>query len=159
MLIKQFQLYPTWSDVWHNLPILARIFLLLLSAFCIYLICSLTAILLRLRSLSRYLDAKSYVTLQRSFIPLSQRLANLREMTNVVFCLFLLVFFLGMQAAYWTVADGKLPVWALILENMKIYFMFGGVVSTALLALHLAQWFTSARVRSVEFRLDANSPD
>jgi hypothetical protein len=159
MIINLFQFNSTWSDAWHNLTLLERAFLLVLSVLCIYAIYSLIAILLRLRALSKYGAAKNHVSLQRSLFLLDHRLANLREMTGVAFCLFFLVFFLAAQASYRTIDNSKVPVGYLILENMWTCFLFGGVVSFALLVLHLAQWFTSARVRSVAFRLNPDSAD
>jgi len=159
MIINLFQFDSTWSDAWRSLTLLERAFLLVLSVLCIYAIYSLTTVLLRLRALSKYGAAKNHVSLQRSLFLLDHRLAHLREMTGVAFCLFFLVFFLAMQASYRTIDSSKVPLGYSILENMWTCFLFGGVVSFALLVLNLAQWFTSARVRSVAFRLNADSAD
>jgi len=159
MIISLFQFDSAWSDAWHSLTLLERAFLLVLSVLCIYAIYSLTTILLRLRSLSKYGAPKNHVSLQQYLVLLDHRLSNLREMTGVAFCLFFLVFFLAMQASYRTIDNSKVPVGYLILENMWTCFLFGGVVSFALLMLHLAQWFTSARVRSIAFRLNADIAD
>ncbi len=153
MLIKLLQFYPTWSIAWRHLPILARIFLLIVLLVCIYTTYSIAVTLLGLRSLSKRLTVENSNSLQQFLVRLNHRSANLHQIIGATFYLFGLTFFVEFQTVFWT-PDSKLPVWFMILENMSVYFKFAAAVFVALLLLNSAQWFTSARIRSAELRLD-----
>ena len=78
----------------------------------------------------------------------------MRQLIVGTFYLFGFVFFLGLHSAFITLGDGKLPVGALILRNLVVYFAFAGNVFFVFLVLHSVQWFVSRSVRACTLRLE-----
>jgi len=70
-----------------------------------------------------------------------------------MFCLFGLVFMLGLRFAFWT-PDSKTPVGTLILENFYLYYAFAANTFFVFLLLASGQWYVFSRLQASALRLD-----
>jgi hypothetical protein len=138
--------YSLWS-IWIELPLLHKLFFLVLFLVCVYSLLSATKILMRVSSLMASGNPKYVTTLQNEVAALSARSANMRHLITASFYLFGIVFFWGLRFALWT-PDSNTPVGILVLENFFLYFAFAANAFFVFLILHLVQWFVSARLQA-----------
>jgi hypothetical protein len=147
--------YALWS-IWAYLPILHRLFFLVLSLVSIYALFSATMIMVRLRLISNHRQVEKACSVHRSLAALHVRSANLRQLIGATFYLFGFIFFLTLPLATKTL-DSRTPVGWLILENFFIYFAFATNVFFVLLTLHSVQWFVTSRVQATGVNLKAKN--
>lgn len=138
--------YALWS-IWIELPLLHKLFFLVLFVVGAYSLFSATRVLWRLRTLMASGHSKDVTAIQNEVAGLSARSANMRHLITAAFYLFGIVFFWGLRFTLWT-PDSKTPVGILILENFFLYFAFAANAFFVFLILHLVQWFVSARLQS-----------
>jgi hypothetical protein len=138
--------YALWS-IWIELPLLHRLFFLVLFVVLVYSLFSATKVLWRVRSLTASGHSKDVTAMQKEVAALSGRSANTRHLITASFYLFGIVFFWGLRFTLAT-PDSKIPVGILILENFFLYFAFAANAFFVFLILHLVQWFVSARLQA-----------
>jgi hypothetical protein len=143
---------PIWF-IWRELPILARLFVLVLASVCGYVVVSGSLTLLRVRSLINE-HLPEGLSHQRSIQALRTRSSNTRQLIGAAFYLFGLVFFLSLPGATDTFGDSQISVGTLILRNFAMYSAYAANVFFVFLMLQLVQWFVSARVRACALRLN-----
>jgi|SRR5579864_1301303 len=142
----------TLLSIWAALSILYRLFVLILAAVSIYSFVSAAIVLKRVRVLTS--PPKGQAPIQQHIAALYYRCRNLRQVLTATFCLFGLLFFIGLQDAFHTLGDGHgVPVFE-ILSSFKFHFFCAANVFFVFLVLHLVQWVTSTRVRACALRLD-----
>jgi hypothetical protein len=131
-----------------QLPLMHKLFLLLLAGVSIYIVFSGAAILLRLRSLVPVQSSESDGA-QRIMAVLHYRSAKMRQLIAATFYLFGLVFFLGLRFALYTPESKSVSVVGfLVLQNFYIYFAFAANAFSIFLVLHSIQWFVSGRLQA-----------
>jgi hypothetical protein len=143
--------YALWS-IWIELPLLPRLFLLILALVTVYTLASSAVIMGRLRSLTRRHRVEDLPISERPLDVLLTRTANLRQLITATFYLFGIVFFFVLRFVEAT-PENKVPVGALILENFFLYFAFAANVFFVFLVLHSVQWAVSSRIRTHALRL------
>jgi len=151
MIFKFFEFTDPGVGVWH-LPVLGRLFLLLLFMVGTYSLYSNCVILVGLRSLSRRRSVGENNSFRHSLILLKHRAAHLRELILATLCLFGLTFFLQITAAFVTPIAGPYG-WVNISQNLAVQFSFAADIFLVLFVLQVVQWFTSTRVRSMALEL------
>jgi|SRR5579862_1087787 len=151
MLIELLRYDGSWTSVsYSSLSPAVKVFLLLLALLTGYTLYVALVALVGLRSLRSNQNDNS---LRSSIALLTHRTANLRQSIVAMVYLFVVVFFMHIQNAYWTPENNR-PVGLMVLENFRVYFSFGAFIFLAFLALHSVQWFVSARIRKATLRLD-----
>jgi hypothetical protein len=148
--------YTLWS-VWWELPILPKLFLLVLFLVSIYTLFSAAVITVRLRSLTNQRRVEDSSSLRGSLAALQARSANLRQLIGATFYLFGLMFFLTLPLATFILDSGRYTIGTLILHNFLVYFAFANNVFFIFLVLHSVQWFLSGRIQAHELRLNAQN--
>jgi hypothetical protein len=143
--------YALWS-IWIELPLLHKLFFIVLFVVGVYSLFSATKILAGVRSLMALGQSRDVPALQNEVAALYARSANLRHLITATFYLFGIVFFWGLRFTLWT-PDGKTSVSLLVLENFFLYFAFATNVFFIFLVLHSVQWFVSARLHTYARRL------
>jgi hypothetical protein len=143
--------YALWS-IWIELPLLHKMFLLLLFVVGVYSLFSATKILAGVRSVMASGQSRDVPAFQNEVATLYARSANMRHLITATFYLFGIVFFWGLRFTLWT-PDGKTSVFQLVLENFFLYFAFAANVFFIFLVLHSVQWFVSARLHAHARRL------
>ena len=137
---------PSIWAIWRQLPLLQRLFLLMLSGVSLYSLFSATVVVLRLRSLAH--PGTNDTSLQQTVAALHKRCTNVQQLIRATFYLFGLVLFLGLQWAYVILGDSRTPAAWLVLKNFEVDFAFAANVFFVLLVLHFVQWFASSRLYS-----------
>jgi hypothetical protein len=145
--------YTLWS-IWIELPLMHRLFFLILAVVSIYSLFSATAILVRLRSIMNQRQSEHVSGLQHSMSALHMRSANARQLIGATFYLFGFVFFLGLRFALRT-PESHTPVGILVLENFFLYFAFAANAFFIFLILHSIQWFVFSRFQACALSLNA----
>jgi len=145
--------YAIWS-IWGYLPMLDKLFFLILSLVSIYTLFSPTVIMVRLRSLTGKHQVEDVSSLQSSLAVFRARCVSLRQPIGMTFYLFGFVFFLTLPFVFITLGDGPNPLWMAIFDNLLVYFAFATNAFFVFLALHSAQWFVSGRVNASALRLN-----
>jgi hypothetical protein len=145
------QPYALWS-IWIYLPLLPRLFLLILGAVTVYTIASLAVIMGRLTSFTRTHRIQGLPLSERPMEALLARIANLRQLITAAGYLFGMIFFFVLRFAQ-TTTENAVPVGTLILENFFLYFAFATNVFFVFLVLHFAQWAVSSRIQIHTLRL------
>jgi hypothetical protein len=145
-----------WS-IWVELPILLRLFWFVLFLVSIYMLLSVSLIMLRLRSLATHPPSEGIFSLRGSAALLQARCANLHYLLGATFYFFGSIFFLVLPLAARVEDNGRTPFGVLILENLLRYFGFAAKVFFVFLILHCLQWVVSARVQSYALRSDARN--
>jgi hypothetical protein len=143
--------YALWS-IWIELPLLHKLFFIVLFVVGVYSLFSATKILAGVRSLMALGQSRDVPVLQNEAAALYARSANVRHLITATFYLFGIVFFWGLRFTLWT-PDGKTSVSLLVLENFFLYFAFAANVFFIFLVLHSVQWFVSARLHTCARRL------
>jgi hypothetical protein len=138
--------YALWS-IWIELPLLHKLFFVVLFIVGVYSLFSATKILAGVRSLMALGQSRDVPDLQNEVAALYARSANVRHLITAMFYLFGIVFFWGLRFTLWT-PDGKTSVSLLVLENFFLYFAFAANVFFIFLVLHSVQWFVSARLHT-----------
>jgi hypothetical protein len=146
------QSYALWA-IWIELPLLHKLFFLILTGVGVYSFFSAATILARLRSIMKRCESEDIPHLQLSVASLNARAGNVRQLIGVMFCLFGLVFLLGLRFAFWT-PDSKTPVDILIIENFYLYFAFAANTSFVFLLLVSVQWYIFSRLQACALHLD-----
>ena len=154
MHVRFFEFTGAGVGVWY-LPVLGRIFLLLLLLVSIYSLYSTCIILVRLRSLSKQRTFEDKNSLRRSLALLKQRAANLRQLILASFHLFGLTFFSQITTAFVTPLSGPFA-WVNIAQHLEVHFNFAADAFLVFLILHMSQWVASTRIRSLAFQLQAD---
>jgi hypothetical protein len=144
------QPYALWS-IWIYLPLLPRLFLLILALVTVYTLTSSAVIMGRLRSLTRRHRVKDLPFSEGPLDALLARTANLHQPITATFYLFGIVFFFALRFAEST-PESKVPVGTLILENFFLYFAFATNVFFVLFVLHSVLWAVSSRIRTSSLR-------
>jgi|BogFormECP03_OM2_1039629.scaffolds.fasta_scaffold02302_2 hypothetical protein len=145
-----------WS-VWIYLPILFRLFFLILALLSIYTLFAASVVAARLLTIRGRLESADGVLLRQFFAVLYARCANMRQLIGGTFYLFGFIFFVGLRSAFNTFGDSNIPGGTLILRNLVVYFAFAGNVFFVFLVLHSVQWFTSHRVGACTLRWEAQT--
>jgi hypothetical protein len=140
------QSFALW-EIWIELPLLHKLFFLILTGVGGYSFFSAATILARLRSIMKCSESEDIPHLQLSIASLNARAGNVRQLIGVMFCLFGLVFLLGLRFAFWT-PDSKTPVGILILENFYLYFAFAANTFFVFLLLVSVQWYVFSRLQA-----------
>ena len=146
------QSYALWA-IWIELPLLHKLFFLILTGVGAYSFFSAATILARLRSIMKCSESEDIPHLRLSVASLNARAGNVRQLLGVMFCLFGLLFLLGLRFAFWT-PDSKIPVGTLILENFYLYFAFAANTFFMFLVLVSVQWYIFSRLQACALRLD-----
>lgn len=134
--MSNHRIYPIWT-FWSQLGWPYRLFWLILTLVGIYVLSSVIATVVRLRS----------ATDTRSSLPaLYARTAKLGHLISGTFYLFGLVFFLDLPTATWTLGDSRELPTLQILGQFLTQFAFAANVFFVFLVLHCCHWFVSARV-------------
>jgi hypothetical protein len=144
--------YALWS-IWKYLPILPRLFFLILCVVGIYSLFSAGVTIVGLRVAATILQKENTASAERAVAALDKRCTNVRQLIGATFYLFGFVLFLGFQWAYITLDESRTPVGWLVLQNLEVYFAFAGNVFPVFLILHLVQWFVSGRVNAHSLHL------
>jgi hypothetical protein len=147
---------PLWL-IWRELPILPKLFFLMLSLVSIYTLRSASVIKVRLHSLKKQRQVEDVSSLQRSVAALQARCANVRQLIGATFYIFGFIFFLALPLATRTLDNSRTPVGILVLNNFLMYFAFATNVFFVFIALHSVQWFVSGRVHAFALRLNAQN--
>jgi hypothetical protein len=145
------QSYALWI-IWSELPLLHRLFFLILTGVGVYSFFSAATILARLRSIVKCCESEEIPHLQLSVASLNAWAGNVRQLIGVMFCLFGLVFLVGLRFAFWT-PDSKTPVGILILENFYLYFAFAANAFFIFFLLVSAQWYVFYRLQACALRI------
>lgn len=140
--------FALWS-IWRYLPLLEKLFCLVLCAVCVYSLFSAIAILGRLRAMMILPQKEDISPIQRSMAALHKRCTNVHQLIRATFYLFGLVLFLGLQGAYFVIGLSKFPVESIIVEKFVLYFAFAANVFLVFLIMHLVQWFVSSHVQAI----------
>ena len=138
--------------IWIYLPLLPRLFLLILALVTVYTLASSALIMGRLTSLTRRHRVENLPFSGRPLDALMAWTANLHQLITATFYLFGIVFFFVLRFAKAT-PENNVPVGTLILENFFLYFAFAVNVFFVLLILYSAQWAVSSRIRMHALRL------
>lgn len=146
---------PIWS-IWSALSVLYRFFFIVLSVVAVWSLYVAVVVVARLRMVR--CDASVNIDpAQASVITLQVRAHNLRQLIASYLYFFALVFFLNLPSAAFLLDDSHTPVSTLIWRNLTIHFAVAANAFLALLALHLLQWYVSARVSAAGIRLYSTS--
>ena len=94
-----------------DLPIVARLFFLLLSLISIYTLFTAIVIMMRLLSLTNQRQAEDASSVQRSVVALQTRSANVQQLIGATFYLFGLIFFLSLPLATRILGDSHNTSW------------------------------------------------
>jgi hypothetical protein len=148
--------YLIWS-IWGPLPILLKLFFLILVPISLYTLISAGLILVRLRALVKRQKVGEIAPVHRSLVALRVRSSNLRQLICATFFLFGFVLFLALPLAFIVLGDSKTPTFTYVVENFSIFFAFASNVFFVFLVLHCVQWFVSGRVHACALRLSAQS--
>jgi hypothetical protein len=135
---------------WHQLPLLGKCYALFLGVAAIYIIISLSHMLLGVYSLKKQPETGEHRNRSLVLALLRKRAENLHQLIFFKVLLFGLTFFFQSPAAFLTFGDSKYPYWSQILQNLAVHFAFATDIFLVLLFLHSAQWFVSARLSSAE---------
>ena len=146
------QSYALWA-IWIELPLMHKLFFLILTGVGIYSFFSAVTILMRLRSIMKSWESEDIPHLQVSMASLNARAGNVHQLTRVMFCLFGLVFFLGLRFAFWTPESRTTSVDFLIFENFYFYFAFAANVLFIFLLLLSVEWYVFSRLQSCALRI------
>jgi hypothetical protein len=138
---------------WPMLPLLSKLYILFLCVVSIYVLFSELRILLRLRAVRKLGSSNDPHSALNALAALRRADTNIHELIVFTFFLFGLIFVLQIPAAFMTLDNSRTPGWVLIFKNLATYYAFAADVFFALLLLHSAQWFVSARLNSAEIRL------
>jgi hypothetical protein len=146
--------YALWS-IWREVPILLRLFFLILSLVSIYTLVSASAVVVRLRSLTNQREVVDTCSPQRSLAALRIRAENIRQLVGATFYLFGFIFFLTLPGATITLGTGRTPLLTLILRNFLVDFAFAANIFFVFAVLHSVQWFVSSRVNAYVLHFNA----
>ena len=135
-------------NLWPVLPLLTRLYILILFFTSVYVIVSLTQVLLGLRFLKRPSRVSSQEAIRPTLASLQARLANLRQLFFFSCLLFGFCLLLQIPIAFGVLFDSNRPLLSIIFMEMGTYIAYATDVLLLFLLLHLAQWFVSARVGS-----------
>ena len=137
--------YGLWS-IWRQLPTLHRLFFVVLCFVGVYIIFSGVAVCVQLRAIVAESSADSNRSIPRTLIHLRHRCTNMRQLLEACFVLFFVTLFFGLERIAWILADGKMPLGFLVLENFIRDCAFACNTCSIFLVLYLFQWFVSWRV-------------
>jgi hypothetical protein len=146
--------HALWS-IWRELPMLLRLFFLVLSLVSVYTLLSASDIMMRLRSLTSQPKVGDASSLQRSLAALRIRSANMRQLLAASFYLFGFIFFLSLPWATVTLDNSRMPFLILILRNFLVRFDFAANVFSVFVVLHSVQWFVSSKVNAYAIHVNA----
>jgi hypothetical protein len=145
MLLRSNPPFALWS-IWQYLPLIQKLFCLVLGVVGVYSLFSAIVVMGRLRSLSVRPQKEDNSSVQQSIAALHNQCTNVQQLIRATFYLFGLVLFLGLQWAYFVLGFSSIPIVSTIVENFVLYFAFAANVFLVFLILHLVQWFVSARL-------------
>jgi hypothetical protein len=148
-------LHQTLWSIWGDLPILPKLFFMILTLVSIYTLFSAVVIMVRLRALANRRQVEDAASIQRSLAALQARLVNVRQLVGSTFYLFGFVFFLALPLATIILDNSRISLDTLILRNFLMYFAFASNVFFIFLVLHSVQWIVSSRVHARALRLNA----
>jgi hypothetical protein len=151
---RSYSPHLIWS-MWRDLPILYRLFFLILSVVSIYTLFAASVVAVRLLSLRSRPESADALFLGQSLAALRARCENMRQLISGTFYLFGFIFFLRLPFAFNTFGDSNIPGGTLILRNLVVYFAFAANVYFVFLVLHSVQWSVARLVRAHTLRLEA----
>jgi hypothetical protein len=137
--------YALWS-IWRQLPMLLKLFFLILSLVSIYTLFSAFVAVVRLRSLTNQHKVLGTSSLQHSLAALRIRAENMRQLVGATFYLFGFIFFLVLPSATVILDNSRTPLSTLILRNLFVDIAFAANTFSVFLVLHFVQWFVSSRL-------------
>jgi hypothetical protein len=147
-----FSPYAPWS-IWLALPMLLKLFFLLLSVVAVYTLFSAFTMMAHLRSLMKQQTTRDILPLEHSLAILRDRSSNLRQLLSLFFYFFGFVFFLKLPLATMVILDSNLPIFFPVLHGFLIYFAFAANVFSVFIVLHCLQWFVSRRINACALQL------
>ena len=150
------QSYTLWS-IWLYLPLLLKLFFLVLALVSFYTLFSAAVTMVRLRSLSDKRHVEDESSLHRSLATLDARSSNLRQLVGATFFLFGFVFFLKLPLIFVTPESRSISVGVLVFDNLQRFFAFAYNAFFVFLVLHCIQWFVSDRVHATAIRLNTKN--
>jgi hypothetical protein len=148
--------YALWS-IWRELPMLLKIFFLILSLVSIYTLFSAFAAVTRLRSLANEREVVGTSSLQHSLATLRIRAENSRQLVGATFYFFGFVFLLVLPWATLIVDNSRTPLSTLVLHNFFVDIAFAANIFSVFLVLHSLQWFVSSSVNVYALHLNAQN--
>ena len=137
---------------WTSISLLGKLYVLFLCFVVIYTLISLSRLMFRLNSLKRQRATSTLPESSYAFALLRKKAGNLHQLIFFATILFGLTFFFQFPAIFRTLGDSKSLPWGEYLQNLAVHVAFATDVLFALLFLHSAQWFVSARISSAEAR-------
>jgi len=127
--------YALWA-IWPQVPMLLKLFFLILSLVGVYTMFSALVAVVRLRSLTNQREVLDASSLQHSLAALHIRADNMRQLVGATFYLFGFIFFLVLPWATFTFGSSHSPLWTLILRNLFVDVAFAANIFSVFLVLH-----------------------
>jgi len=133
-------------SAWTMLPLLGRLFFLLLAAVAVKTVYSSSIVLLTAGALNQpaTMPVRGY-----SVDRLRNTLASLRQLHTFTFFAFGSCISVLALDSYASVAQSKLTGATYVLDNFRYCLVYSAFAFCVLLTLHSVQWFVSARVNAV----------
>jgi hypothetical protein len=132
--------------IWPYLSLSERLLFLALCALGVYSLFLAVTI-------ARYQNASgdlNYMTsVHKRLLRIRKRVRNLQQATVAAFYLFGFVLFVCFQSAYMVSGDSSTPTGWIVVRNFHIHFAFAANAFSALLVVHIIQWFVASRVSTL----------
>ena len=144
-----------WSsplDIWRNLVLFSRLFIILFVAIAVYTFafgCVALSRICRKRALA---DPAA----RHNALRLVHRMTNLRRATTALFYSFGVAFFLQLMSSFKILDESRRPLSSIIFQNLGYAFQFGELAFLGFFALYMTQWILSARIERVSLRLQTH---
>ena len=142
--------YALWT-IWRGLSTMNRALILILGAVLAYFVFSTIRTMLQLRAVWNRPDQDTE-TARNAIGALATRFARLRQVIGVMFYLFGLVLFLGMENITYYLGGSNTPGGVYILDNFLLLCAFAANGFFIILVLHCIQWAGSAVLDSFSRR-------
>ena len=135
-------------NFWPLLPSLARLYFFILSVTCVYILISLTRVLLGLHSLKRPSPGLTQEATRLTLAALQARLANSRQLFFLSCLLFGFCFLLDLPSAFIVLVNSKVSTLNIIFMQLNALIACATDIFAFFLLVHAAQWVVSARLES-----------
>jgi hypothetical protein len=142
-----------WS-IWQEIPLLVKLYLLILLAVSFYALFSSVSSLVRLRSIKNSSKIEDISSIQCSLQALKAKSENMRQIVALAFYLFGLMFCWSFPFAIRT-ENGYRSFFTPALHDFFLYFALAVRVFFIFVVLHSAQWFVSRQIDNCSQRLNA----
>jgi hypothetical protein len=121
-------LHYSLRSIWPLLPILPKLYFMILAMVGVYTVFSASVIVVRLHSLTKHGLVENAYSHQSSLSALRTRAANMRQLLGATFYLFGLAFFLILRASTFVSELSRTPTDMIILRNFLVDFAFAANV-------------------------------